>query len=139
MKIPFQSRPIKHTMPESDEQVQREVEERTGIRPCIWQIKVVRKVLEGGNVVTIVATSSGKSFTYWMVLLYVKQAITAICIFDKITSSAWEPNMCILPLQVLAVPKGNCPKNKVQQNITKILCHRIQGLISFRDWVGVCL
>ena len=88
MKIPFQSRPIKHTMPESDEQVQREVEERTGIRPCIWQVKVVHKVLEGGDVVTIVATSSGKSFTYWMVLLYVKQAITTICIFNKITSSA---------------------------------------------------
>ena len=57
-------------MPKSDEQVQREVEERTGICPCIWQIKVVRKVLEGGNVVTIAAIGSGKSFTYWMVLLY---------------------------------------------------------------------
>ena len=124
-------------MPESDEQVQREVEERTGIHLCIWQIKVVRKVLEGGNVVTIAAIGSGKSFTYWMILLYVKQAIAAICIFDKITGSAQEPNMHIPPLQVLAVPKGNCPKNKVQPNITKILCHRIQGPISFTDWVGV--
>ena len=123
MKIPFQ--------------VQREVEERTGIHPCIWQIKVVCKVLEGGDVVTIAATSSGKSFTHWIVLLYVKQAIAAIHIFNKITSSARKPNMRIPPLQVLAVPKGNCPKNKVQPNVTKILCHRIQGPISFRDWVGV--
>ena len=58
------NRPIKHTMPESDEQVQREVEERTGTRPCIWQIKVVRKVLEGGDIITIAATGSGKSLTY---------------------------------------------------------------------------
>ena len=48
-------------MPKSDEQVQREVEERTGTRPCIWQIQVVRKVLEGGDVITIAATGSGKT------------------------------------------------------------------------------
>ena len=63
-KMPVQSKPIKHIMPESDEQVQREVEERTGTCLCIWHIKVVHKVLEGGNIITIVATGSGKSFTY---------------------------------------------------------------------------
>ena len=47
-------------------------------------------------------------------------------IFDKITGSAREPSMHIPPLQVLAVPKGNCPKNKVQPNTTKILCHRFR-------------
>jgi len=62
--MPVQSKPIKHTMPESGKQVQKEVEERTGTCPCIWQIKVVHKVLEGGNVITIAATGSGKSFTY---------------------------------------------------------------------------
>ena len=76
--MPVQSRPIKHTMPESDKQVQREVEERMGTRPCIWQIKVVRKVLEGGDVITITATGSGKSFTYWMVLLYIKHGIVVL-------------------------------------------------------------
>ena len=39
---------------------------------------------------------------------HVLQATAAIHIFTKITSSALEPNMCIPPLQVLAVPKGNC-------------------------------
>src|SRR5271156_4413561 len=76
--MPIQSKPIKHTMPESDEQVQREVEERTGTRPCIWQIKVVRKVLEGGDVITIAATGSGKSLTYWMALLYIKHGIVIL-------------------------------------------------------------
>ena len=50
--MPVQSKPIKHMMPKSDEQVQREVEERTGTRPCMWQIQVVRKVLEGDAVTT---------------------------------------------------------------------------------------
>jgi len=65
-------------MPENDEQVQREVEERTGTQPCIWQIRVVHKVLEGNNVITIAATGSGKIFTYWMVLLYVKHSIVLL-------------------------------------------------------------
>ena len=76
--MPVQSKPIKHMMPESDEQVQREVEERTGTRPCIWQIQVVRKVLEGGDVITIAATGSGKTFTYWMLLLYIKHGIVLL-------------------------------------------------------------
>ncbi|KAF8228481.1 P-loop containing nucleoside triphosphate hydrolase protein, partial [Tricholoma matsutake] len=76
--MPAQSKQIKHMMLESDEQVQREVEERTGTRPCIWQIKVVCKVLEGNNIITITATGSGKTFTYWMVLLYVKHSIVLL-------------------------------------------------------------
>jgi superfamily II DNA helicase RecQ len=50
-------------------------EEKTGIRPYIWQIEVVHKVLEGVDVMTIAVTGSGKSLCYWMVLLYVKYGI----------------------------------------------------------------
>ena len=69
------SKPRKHTMLDNNAQIQREVEERTGIRPCIWQIEVVHKVLEGVDVMTIAATGSRKSLCYWMVLLYVKYGI----------------------------------------------------------------
>ena len=62
-------------MPDDNVQVQRKVEDRTGIRPCIWQIKVVRKVLEGIDVITIAAMGSGKSLCYWMALLYVRYGI----------------------------------------------------------------
>ena len=51
---------------------------RTGTRPCIWQIKVVCKVLEGNDVITITATGSGKTFTYWTVLLFVKHSIVLL-------------------------------------------------------------
>ena len=63
---------LNHTMPESDEEVQRVVEERTGIRPCLWQIKVVRMILEQWDIIEIAATGSGKSLTYWMALLFIK-------------------------------------------------------------------
>ena len=53
-------------MPNNNEEVQREVEERTS---TIWQIEVVHMVLDGKDI-TIAATGSGKSFPYWMPLLY---------------------------------------------------------------------
>ena len=61
------SKPRKHTMLDDNVQVQREVEERMGIQPCIWQIKMVCKVLEGIDVITIAAMGSGKSLCYWIV------------------------------------------------------------------------
>jgi superfamily II DNA helicase RecQ len=54
------------------------VKERTGTHLCIWQIKVVCKVLEGSDIITIVVTGSGKSHTYWMVLLYIKHGIVIL-------------------------------------------------------------
>ena len=65
-------------MPDNNEEVQREVEERTGTRPCIWQIEVVRMVLDGKDVITIAATGSGKSFPYWIPLLYIKHGIVIL-------------------------------------------------------------
>ena len=73
--MPVMSKLRKHTMPDDHMQVQREVEERMGIRPCIWQIKVVHKVLKGIDVITIAATGPGKPLCYWMVLLYMKYRI----------------------------------------------------------------
>jgi superfamily II DNA helicase RecQ len=76
--MPIQSKPREHTMSDDNEEVQREVEERTGTRPCIWQIEVVRMVLDGKDVITIAATGSGKSFPYWIPLLYIKYGIVIL-------------------------------------------------------------
>jgi hypothetical protein len=67
-----------HTMPDSDEEVQRDVEKVFGFKPCLWQIQVVRAILAGKDVITIAPTGSGKSLTYWMPLLYIKHGITVV-------------------------------------------------------------
>ena len=69
---------LKHTMPESDEEVQKQVEAVFGFRPCLWQIQVVWAILNGDGVITIAPTGSGKSMTYWMPLLYIKHGIIVV-------------------------------------------------------------
>ena len=58
-----ETKPLKHTMPESDREVQDMVQAQLGVHPCLWQIKVVRKILQQDDVITIAATGSGKSLT----------------------------------------------------------------------------
>jgi superfamily II DNA helicase RecQ len=59
-------------MPESDWEVQERVKEVFGFTPCFWQIRVVRTILSGDDVITIAKTGSGKSMTYWMPVLFIK-------------------------------------------------------------------
>ena len=54
-----------HTMPDSDEEVRKHVESFFGVRPCLWQIRVIRAVLAGDDVITIAPTGLGKSLTYF--------------------------------------------------------------------------
>src|SRR5229473_3023054 len=38
-----ETKPLKHTMPESDREVQDMVQAQLGVRPCLWQIKAGRR------------------------------------------------------------------------------------------------
>ena len=76
--MPVLSRPLEHTMPESDEDVQNKVSSKTGIQPCLWQFAVVCLILEQWDVITVAETGSGKSLTYWMALLYIKYVIVLL-------------------------------------------------------------
>jgi hypothetical protein len=69
-----------HTMPESDEAVQRLVEEKLSyfIQPCFWQFKVVRMILEQWDVIEIAATGSGKSLPYMMLYYLLKMVLLCL-------------------------------------------------------------
>ena len=53
--MPLQPKLLKHTMPESNKDVQQEVKQKLGVWPCLWQIQVVCKILEQDDVITIAA------------------------------------------------------------------------------------
>ncbi|KAG1721898.1 uncharacterized protein EDB91DRAFT_1003178, partial [Suillus paluster] len=47
--------------------------------PCLWQIEVVHIILRGDkDVISIAATGSGKTLTFWMPLLFRPQDIQII-------------------------------------------------------------
>ncbi|EDR14552.1 uncharacterized protein LACBIDRAFT_305256 [Laccaria bicolor S238N-H82] len=51
--------------------IQDKVEECFRYCPCLWQIRVVQALLKNDNdIVSILATGSGKSLTFWMPLLF---------------------------------------------------------------------
>jgi len=50
-----------------------------GYLPCLWQIRVVQALLKNDkDVVSISATGSGKSLTFWMPLLFIPEAVQIV-------------------------------------------------------------
>ena len=67
-----------HHLPETDREVQEKVKEVFGFTPCLWQIHIIRTVLNGDDVIPIARTGSGKSITYWIPVLFIKYGISII-------------------------------------------------------------
>ena len=52
-------------------EIRQKTQETFGRRPCLWQIQAVHALLKGNqDVVSIAATGSGKTLTFWMPLLF---------------------------------------------------------------------
>ena len=107
--MPVLSRPLEHTMPDSDEGVQNDVKSKTGIQPCLWQIAVVRLILEQQDVITVAATGSGKSLTYWMALLYIKYGIVLLVTPLKLLGKEAGRSFCDEIQHVGYASKNGCP------------------------------
>ena len=59
-------------LPPSDEairELQEQGMERLGIRPCVWQAKVALHLLSKLSMVSISATGSGKTITFWLPMM----------------------------------------------------------------------
>jgi len=90
-------------MPESDEEVQRLVEEVFGFKPCLWQILVVRAVLAGEDVITVAPTGSGKSLTYWIPLLYIKHSITVVISPLKLLGTQFAQMLAVNRISAISI------------------------------------
>lgn len=59
-------------------QIRDDVKDKLGIHPCLYQIRDAQAQLRGENCITIAATGSGKTLTFWIPLLYNNGGCTII-------------------------------------------------------------
>jgi len=63
----------------SHEEIRQKTFEAFGFYPCLWQIRVVEAILKHDHdVISIAATGSGKTLTFWMPLLFHKGGIQMV-------------------------------------------------------------
>ncbi len=62
----------------SAEEIRTEVKARLGYHPCLFQINDALAQLRGRDTVTIAATGSGKTLTFWIPLLFNDNGIIII-------------------------------------------------------------
>ena len=68
---------LKYTVPTLSE-LRSHVEDKFGIRPCIFQARSALAQLEQKDCITISPTGSGKTLTFWIPLLFNKGGITVV-------------------------------------------------------------
>jgi len=62
----------------SFDEIRAKTLENLGRRPCLWQVCVCDAILRGQDVISLAATGSGKTLTFWMPLLFRPQGIQII-------------------------------------------------------------
>jgi superfamily II DNA helicase RecQ len=129
-------------MLDDDKEAQRLVEEALGVRPCLWQIRVVRKILVLDNVITIAAIGSGKSFTYWMPLLFVKHGIVVLVTPPKLLGKQFKDVLAKNAVSAVSATVANATNELFEvSNISSVedreIYHTIRALQ--RDATGSLL
>ena len=63
----------------SHNEIRQKTFEQFGFVPCLWQIRVVEAILKHDHdVLSIAATGSGKTLTFWMPLLFHERGIQIV-------------------------------------------------------------
>jgi len=60
-------------------EIRDQVESLFGRCPCLWQLRVVQAILKNDkDIVSVSATGSGKTLTFWMPLLFIPDGIQIV-------------------------------------------------------------
>jgi len=98
-------------------------QEILGYRPCLWQIRVVEAILKHDkDIVSIAATGSGKTLTFWMPLLFRKDGIQIVITPLNILGKQNVKSLAVMGIQGITVTAENATRQTFKVSMT---CHHI--------------
>ncbi|KIK59958.1 hypothetical protein GYMLUDRAFT_168548 [Collybiopsis luxurians FD-317 M1] len=109
-------------MPDSDEEAQEQAQIVWGVRLCLWQLKAVRTILKGQDVLTIAPTGAGKTLVYWLVLAFVKDGCIIVVTPLKDLGSQFKAELKAKGFSALNVT-GNIVTDEVYKEIALLKYH----------------
>jgi superfamily II DNA helicase RecQ len=112
-------------------EIRRRTQEVLGYRPCLWQICVVEAILRHDkDIISIAATGSGKTLTFWMPLLFNKDGIQVVITPLNILGKQNVESLKAMGIQGITVTAENAHK----QTFKVGLQHHIvaKALLTFR-------
>jgi superfamily II DNA helicase RecQ len=115
-------------MPKSDEDVQIQVEQVFGFRPCLWQIRVVHAILAGKDVIPIAPTGSGKSLTYWMPLLFIKYGITVVVTPLKLLGGQFSKMLQDNGVSAVSITAANATNKLFEASLLILFTHSVDSI-----------
>ena len=102
-------------LPSLDE-MREAVKERFGFFPCTWQLKVALMQLKQNDLVTLAPTGSGKTLTFWILLLFNEDGISIIVTPLNVLG---EKN--VAELSLVSIPAINLTTSSASDGIFKVL------------------
>jgi len=100
--------------PPSIEEVREKVKTKFGFEPCLYQIQDAQAQLRGEHCITIAATGSGKTLTFWIPLLFTRGIIVLITALNILGDQN------VNELTALGIPAVNITKDTASDSTFKV-------------------
>ena len=118
--MPLVSKPLGSAEPwkaPSYEEIHQKTFEAFGFYPCLWQICVVEAILKHDrDVISIAATSSGKTLTFWMLLLFHKGGVQMVVTPLNLLGTENVDDLVSKGFTVIAISAENATKKNFKVN-----------------------
>ena len=122
--MPLVSKPLGSAEPwkaPSYEEIRQKTFEAFGFYPCLWQICVVEAILKHDrDVISIAATGSGKTLTFWMPLLFHKGGVQMVVTPLNLLGTVNVDDLVSKGFTAIAISAENATKKNFKVNT--LLC-----------------
>ncbi|KAJ3768641.1 P-loop containing nucleoside triphosphate hydrolase protein [Lentinula raphanica] len=103
----------------SDEHIRNRAFAIFGKYPCLWQIKAARAIFQGKDVLTVAPTGAGKSFAYWLSLIFTEDGTIIVVTPLKELGAQFEAELNAVSCTALNVTARNST-DELYKDIAKL-------------------